>query len=165
MDRRSTGDTGDPTPGGMHRRSSIHLALAGCLASTLRPARADAEQPVQQITDVKGLTAEIIQCHRKAGTLAIVLRFKNEGMDRIRFNPLGPPMDYDSYYLIANMRKYSILRDSGNIPIAKNIVTTELDPGEIWNFWARFPAPPPDVKAVELYTPLTLPFEDVAIVD
>lgn len=165
MDRRSAGDIDHPTLGRMHRRSSIHLALAGCLASTVRIAQAVAEQPAQQITDVEGVTAEVLQCRRKVATLTIVVRFKNEGTGRTKFSPLGQQLNYDHYYLIAGMRKYFVLRDSDNDPIAKNVINIELNPGESWTFWAKFPAPPSDVKAVELYTPLTLPFEDVAIVD
>lgn len=165
MDKRSAGDTHRLTLGRMRRRSSIHLALAGCLASAMRTAGAAAGQPVQQTTDVEGVTAEVLQCRRKAATLTIVLRFKNEGFERTQLRPLGPLLNYDHYYLVAGMRKYFVLRDSDDKPVAKYVVNIELNPGESWTFWAKFPAPPPDVKAVEIYTPLTLPFEDVAIVD
>jgi hypothetical protein len=165
MDKRSPGDTHTPTLGRMGRRLSIRLALAGCFASVVRTSEAAAEQPVQQATDVDGVTAEILQCRRKAAALTVVLRFKNEGFERTEFSPLGQQLNYDQYYLTVGMRKYFILRDSDDKAIAKFIVRIELNPGESWTFWAKFPAPPPDVKAVEIYTPLTLPFEDVAIVD
>ena len=165
MDMRKAVKTDHPPLGRMHRRSSIHLALAGFLASIVRIAQAVAEQSMRQSTDIDGVTIEIMRCRRKAGVLTIVLGFKNEGTGRAKFYPIGLMDKISEYYFIANMRKYYILRDADNHPIAKDVNELELNPGEIWNFWAKFPAPPPDVKAVEFYTPWTLPFEDVAIVD
>lgn len=121
---------------------------------------------MRQSTDIEGVTIEIMRCRRKAGVLTIVLGFKNEGAGRVKFYPKGEQFSsYENYYFISNMKKYFILRDADNHYIAKNVDALELNPGETWNLWAKFPAPPPDVKAVEFHTPWTLPFEDVAIMD
>lgn len=166
MDMRKAVNTDHPPLDTMHRRSSIQLALAGFLASIVRTAQAAAGQSMQQSTDIEGVTIEIMRCRRKAGVLTIVLGFKNEGAGRVKFYPKGEQFSsYENYYLISNMKKYFILRDADNHYIAKNVDALELNPGETWNLWAKFPAPPPDVKAVEFHTPWTLPFEDVAIMD
>ena len=41
----------------------------------------------------------------------------------------------------------------------------ELDPGQSYTMWVKFPAPPAEVKSVTLQVPGVPPFEDLAIQD
>jgi hypothetical protein len=40
-----------------------------------------------------------------------------------------------------------------------------VDKGGQYTWWAKFPAPPPEVKKITLMTPVTSPFEDIPITD
>jgi hypothetical protein len=40
-----------------------------------------------------------------------------------------------------------------------------LDPGKTYLWWAKYPAPPAEVKKINFMMPITSPFEDVPITD
>jgi hypothetical protein len=40
-----------------------------------------------------------------------------------------------------------------------------LEPGAQYTWWAKYPAPPEEVKAVTLYTTVAAPLEDIPVSD
>ena len=61
-------------------------------------------------------------------------------------------------------KKYFVARDSeGNCVCSRE--QKDLPPGEKRNLWAKFPAPPPDVKTISIVIPRFSPLDDVPVSD
>ena len=126
-----------------------------------------------QDTSTSGVTGELIQCRRSGGVLSVKIRFHNTTGAGIGFYALGPNTSYDKYYLAAANKKYFILKDTDGTYLAPAAnwdcgmagVCEKLGPGQGITWWAKFPAPSADVTKVDLFTPVTPPFEDVPITD
>jgi hypothetical protein len=126
-----------------------------------------------QDTSTSGVTGELIQCRRSGGVLSVKIRFHNTTGAGIGFYALGPNTSYDKYYLAAANKKYFILKDTDGTYLAPGFnwdcgmsgVCEKLGPGQSITWWAKFPAPSADVTKLDLFTPVTPPFEDVPIAD
>ena len=126
-----------------------------------------------QDTSTSGVTGELIQCRRSGGVLSVKIRFHNTTGAGISFYALGPNTSYDKYYLAAANKKYFILKDTDGTYLAPGFnwdcgmsgVCEKLGPGQSITWWAKFPAPSADVTKLDLFTPVTPPFEDVPIAD
>ena len=126
-----------------------------------------------QDTSTSGVTGELIQCRRSGGVLSVKIRFHNTTGAGIGFYALGPNTSYDKYYLAAANKKYFILKDTDGTYLAPGFnwdcgmsgVCEKLGPGQSITWWAKFPAPSVDVTKLDLFTPVTPPFEDVPIAD
>jgi len=126
-----------------------------------------------QDTSTSGVTGELIQCRRSGGVLSVKIRFHNTTGAGIGFYALGPNTSYDKYYLAATNKKYFILKDTDGTYLAPGFnwdcgmsgVCEKLGPGQSITWWAKFPAPSADVTKLDLFTPVTPPFEDVPIAD
>ena len=132
------------------------------------PAVAQAVAPIQsQDSSVAGVVAELIECKREDGVLTIRLRFRNTTEKEVGLT-LIDMRNYDDYYVTAGSKKYFILRDSEKRTLSSqasavgNLHMT-LAKGASYVWWAKYPAPPSDVKKVSYYTPLTSPFDNVPV--
>jgi len=143
-------------------------------ASTPSLAAAASSGVIQsQDTSTSGVVGELIQCKRSGGVLSVKIRFHNTTSAGISFYALGPNTSYDKYYLAAANKKYFILKDTDGTYLAPAAnwdcgmagVCEKLGPGQGITWWAKFPAPSADVTKVDLFTPVTPPFEDVPITD
>lgn len=146
-------------------RAAAAAALALGVAVAAQSARA--ADPIQsQETNIAGVTADIVECKRAEGVLTLKLRFS--GQVKEAFYVISG-RNYDHYYLSAGTKKYLVLRDSEGTPLASpadggGTVSAHLEKGA-FTFWAKYPAPPADVTKVNIYTPLTPPFDDVPVSD
>jgi len=126
-----------------------------------------------QDTSTSGVTGELIQCRRSGGVLSVKIRFHNTTGAGIGFYALGPNTSYDKYYLAAANKKYFILKDTDGTYLAPGFnwdcgmsgVCEKLGPGQSNTWWAKFPAPSADVTKLDLFTPVTPPFEGIPITD
>jgi len=137
-------------------------------AGLMSPAVAQTAPIQTQETNYSGVTAELIECRRKDGVLTIRLRLRNTSDKDASFNMVGA--NYDVYYVTGGTKKYFILRDTEKSPLATardvhGQVNARLPKGGTYVFWAKYPAPPADVKKINYVTPLGSPFEDVPITD
>jgi hypothetical protein len=112
-----------------------------------------------------GVTAEVTECKRSEGTMTIKIRLTNTGTENISFFIVGGN-GYDMHYVTAAKKKYLILRDAEKKPLAPapnagGDVYVSLKKGGVWTWWAKFPAPPADVKKVEYVWPLGSPIDDI----
>jgi hypothetical protein len=142
-------------------------ALGGAVLPRLAGAQAAAIQT--QETNFPGVNAELVECRRKDGVLTIRLRLRNTG-DKPQRVTLINGRDYEKYYVTAGTKKYFVLRDTEKTPLAvasdsSGILAPTIPQGGAYNFWAKYPAPPADVKKVNYITPLGVPFEDVPVTD
>lgn len=71
----------------------------------------------------------------------------------------------DRAYLIdpVNKKKYLVVRDAANTPVASQHTNRHIAAGKSTGSWAKFPAPPPDVTKITVAIPNAAPFEDVPI--
>jgi hypothetical protein len=97
------------------------------------------------------------------------VRLRNTG-DKAQAVQLIKDRDFDKYYVTAGAKKYFVLRDTEKTPLASAAdgfgrLVPSIAKGGSYTWWAKYPAPPADVKKVSLYTPIAAPFEDVPIAD
>jgi len=122
-----------------------------------------------QDTNITGVVAEVTECTRKDGVLSLKVRFRNTGSEKKELK-LIENRDYEKYYVSAGSKKYFILKDSEGTyltPQASSFggLDVKLDPSGQYTWWAKYPAPPADVKTVTLYMKVAAPFEDIPVAD
>ena len=124
-----------------------------------------------QDTNTPGVVGELIQCSRSDGVLSVKIRFHNTTGTPVNFYVLGTNISYDRFYLAAASKKYFILKDSDGTELAPGGdyscgmpgVCEKLAAGQSNTWWAKFPAPSADVMKLDLFTPVTPPFEGIPI--
>ncbi len=117
-----------------------------------------------QQTNIEGIIAEVIECKRKKGILSIKVKFTNKSDDEVSLY-LGTGSSYKEFYLTAENKKYFILEDAEGEALAPANINTRLKKGKSHYWWAKFPAPPAEVKEINIIIPKVFPFEDVGITD
>ena len=145
------------------------LLVLGAVAGTLYYASARAQAIQGQETNIAGIVAEVVECKRQDGALTVRMRLRNTSDKEIRVDLISN-RNYDTYYVTAGSKKYLVLRDSEQTPLAPPAdvfgkVSVQVAKGAAYLWWARYPAPPADVKRVSYFTPLTPPFDNVPITD
>jgi hypothetical protein len=151
---------------------AVAMPLALCASAYGAPPAAPAGVIQTQETNVEGLVGEIIECRRAEGVLTIKIRFRNNSdkPGHLVFTHWGATgADNPKFYVTAGAKKYFMLADSDGTALSTNStgngVDANLDPGKTFLWWAKYPAPPADVKKINLMTPVASPFEDVPITD
>ena len=137
------------------------------------PAAVSSDIIQSQDTNIPGVVGELIQCRRSDGVLSVKIRFHNTTGTPVDFYVLGTNISYDRFYLAAASKKYFILKDSdgtvlapaGDYSCGMPGVCEKLPAGQSNTWWAKFPAPSADVTKLDLFTPVTPPFEDIPITD
>lgn len=133
-------------------------------------AKADAADVIQsQELNEPGVVGEIIQAKRKEGVLTIKLRLRNTSEKAVSVAKIKSG-EYDAYYVTAGNKKYFVLKDTENVPLATpadgaSNYAAKIEVGATYVWWAKYPAPPPEVKSISYYTPHAAPFEDIPITD
>lgn len=148
----------------------VGLVGAILIGGGAAPAWAQSGDVIQsQETNFGGIVGEITQAKRKDGVLTIKLRLRNtSGQDARLYVIEG--RNFDSYYVTAGDKKYFVLRDTEDVPLApqadgSGYVTAEIAKDGTYTWWAKYPAPPAELTSVTYYTPLAAPFEDIPITD
>jgi hypothetical protein len=119
-------------------------------------------------TKWRGVVGEVTEFRRRGNTLTAKVRLRNQGTE-----PAGVEIVYPEAYLMdaAAGKKYSVLKDENGSFIAalssgwKERWSETIPPGQGTVIWAKFPAPPLEVKAVTFQIPGVTPFDDLAIQD
>ena len=151
-------------------RSTLNgLTSLGLIAMSLLTLPAIAQTAKSQDTNISGVVAEITECSRADGVLTIRLRLRNTTDNKARVSLISG-RNYDAYYVTAANKKYFVLRDSEKTPLTLTAdgfgnVTADIEKGASYVWWAKFPAPPADVKKVSLFTPIAPPFDNIPITD
>ncbi|HTO88207.1 MAG TPA: hypothetical protein VMR54_11865 [Thermoanaerobaculia bacterium] len=118
-------------------------------------------------TNVAGLVAEFIECKVKEGVLSVKIRLRNTGNAKVNV-AVVQDRAFDRCYVTAGSKKYFVLRDSEDVPLAPALnvfgkVETDIEKGGSWTWWAKYPAPPDSETKINYIWPLGAPFEDVPI--
>jgi hypothetical protein len=150
------------------------LPLVPVLVAVPAPLALAAVQPIATAEmNVDGLELDVMSLERKGNVLTLKWAVRNTGTEQQRalFSMVGTGA---STYVVdeENGAKYYVLTDKEGQVLASMHEYTEsgryginqsIDPGETKRFWAKFPAPPPEVSEVTLLFTATEPFEGVAI--
>lgn len=145
---------------------TVQRGAAPAAAQTPAAALSDAAD----VNGVTGVVAEIVRCKRDSGVLEIRMRLRNTGDQEVKLE-LIPNGFWDKYYVVAGKKKYFVLKDSEGTPLGTpvnardNRVVAVVPKDGSYVMYAKYPAPPDDVKKIDYYTPLTLPFEGIPIAD
>ncbi len=120
-------------------------------------------------TNIANVTASVTECNRKDGVLSIKVRLLNTGSAGKHVGIISA-RNYESYYVSAASKKYFILKDSDGAYLTPSAdmfggLGVDLDPGGQYTWWAKFPAPPAEAKAVTLYMPIAPPLENIPVSD
>lgn len=160
--RVTTTETAASTTPAATTAQSAPAPAAGPAPATSAPALSSQE------TNWSGVTAEVTEFRRKGNTLTAKVRFRNSGSETME-----PDIRLkDSYLMDANAgKKYEVLKDEKGTYIGAlrpgytDRWYENVKPGGQATMWMKFPAPPPEVRAVTLQLPGVPPFEDVPIQD
>jgi hypothetical protein len=148
----------------------LQLAFLGSIFAAM-PATEQAGVIQTQETNQEGLVAEFTECRRSEDILTIKVRFRNTSTkpSHLTFTNWNAPGDNEKFYVTAGKKKYFMLKDSEGTYLSSNSASNpaqlNLEPGQTFLWWAKYPAPTADVKKINFMMPVTPPFEDVPITD
>ena len=148
----------------------LPLAFLGSIFAAM-PATEQAGVIQTQETNQEGLVAELTECRRSEDVLTIKVRFRNTSTkpSHLKFTNWNAPGDNEKFYVTAGKKKYFMLKDSEGTYLSSNSASNpaelNLEPGQTFLWWAKYPAPSADVKKINFMMPVTPPFEDVPITD
>jgi hypothetical protein len=160
----------------MPATSTTALRLAAFGLALLVPCSGLAADPVAKTDGEKtGLSIEVMELKRSSGD-TLTLRFNLVNDSGEAFKPAGWYFgDYKDYQnqdignlgaitLIdtAGKKKYFVVRDTEKNCICSNEIPG-VDAKSRVALWARFPAPPGEVKKIGVAIPHFIPMDDVAI--
>lgn len=165
----------------MRRHSSlVTLALlitSLCAVGTADPAAAQGTgQPIASTeTNWPGVGIDLMSVERKGNVLTVKWAVRNQGSEQqdVRFALTGKQVttyvvDEESgtkYYVLTDKEQHSVASMHEYLG-SDTFGTSEYIPaGESRRYWAKFPAPPPEVKTVTLFFSKSEPFEEVPITD
>jgi hypothetical protein len=154
----------------------VRKFVISCLfASIMFPGMAFAEDPpvtplATGIVSSGVAEAQVTEAVRHGEILTINVRFKGL-KDNLNGQGLYSSLDKSSleksFYILVGNKKYLLLTDSNNVPLASPSVSFSSSSGipYVATWFGSFPAPPPDVKEVYLTIANVEPLGPIAITD
>ena len=147
----------------MFRRPALLPALL-LVASSLAAAN------LGSVESNDGFTIELTSVERKGNILTVKwsARSNNEKESKYDVDLQGKGA---TSYLVdeeSGTKYYALTDKEGNLLATETEyegIWESFEPGETKRFWAKFPAPPPAVKAINILLTKTEPFESIAITD
>ena len=125
--------------------------------------------------NITGMTLDVLSVERRGSVLTVKWSVTNGGKEQqdVRFGLKGKQttsyvVDEESgtkYYALTDKEGNLLASQSEYIGADTYGIGEYVKAGESKRYWAKFPAPPPGVKAVNLLFTSTDPFEVVAITD
>ncbi len=120
--------------------------------------------------NVDGLTIDLLSVERKGSVLTVKWSVRNDGKEQKTVD-LDLAGKKATCYVVdeENGTKYFALTDKEGYLLATEHeyegIYEHVAAGQTKRFWAKFPAPPPAVKSVNVLFSDTEPFESIAITD
>lgn len=120
--------------------------------------------------NIDGLTVELLSLDRRGNVLTVKWAVRNEGQKegRVMFKLNGPR---STSYVVdeeSGTKYYALTDKEGHLLATEDEyegIWETIEPGQTKRFWAKFPAPPPAVKSVNVFFSDTEPFEAIAITE
>lgn len=150
------------------------LLVLGALGALTPTAAAAAAALASAESNQAGVTVDLMTLERKGSVLSVKWAVRNAGNAAVAvsFQLAG---DKVTTYLVdeENGTKYFVLTDKEGHVLASEHdwtgssygISDQLQPGETRRYWAKFPAPPPAVKAITVMFTEADPLEGVTITD
>ena len=147
------------------------LVLGFAVGAT--PALAQVAAIQSQDINQAGVTADLVEAKRSDQVLSIKIRLKNTDTKpvHVKIYEGNAQRKIDGFYVQAEGKKYLVLRDTEKVALAvpadsyDGTLGPNIPPGGTFTFWAKYPAPPANIKKFSFYWPLGAPFDDVPITD
>lgn len=176
--RQEAASEAEPAPAAAPAEATPEPAPAAPTTAAPATAPATAENPptatastaplASQTSNWPGIVADVTEFRRKGSTLTARVVFRNSGPDRSEAD-----VHYNEVYVMdtAAGKKYEVLRDERGSYIAalrtgySDRWYQNLEPGQTYTVWMKFPAPPPETRTITLQVPGVPPFEDLPIQD
>ena len=151
---------------------SILLLLCAALAATA----AGAASPVATVsTNWKGVELDLMSVERKGNVLTLKWAVRNTGADSVAIGFALTGKHVTTYVVDEeNGTKYYALTDKEGNTLASSHeyiggdaygINTRIAAGATNRYWAKFPAPPPEVKTVNVLFTESEPIEGAAIAE
>lgn len=120
--------------------------------------------------NVDGLTIDLLSVERKGAVVTVKWAVRNGGSKQGRAMFVLDGKKATSYLVDEeNGTKYFALSDKEGQLLATEDeydgIWEAVEPGQTKRFWAKFPAPPPAVKTINVLFSDADPFESIAITD
>ncbi|HEY7461392.1 MAG TPA: hypothetical protein VIC59_05920 [Gemmatimonadota bacterium] len=155
--------------------AGVAVGLLGARAAAAQDAPAQPQPIAVEPHQVDGVEVALMEVKRTSGeTVTVKWRYRNltdEAKEDLGHGGSGMyawRLAVGAYLLdTKNKTKLEVVKDADGQPIAARNETmafsAKIGPKETVNTWAKFAAPPADVKTVTVNLPGAAPFEDVTI--
>ncbi len=155
------------------------VLLVGALVAAGAPAAAVPEGTAQPIasaeTNWSGVAIDLMSVERKGSVLTVKWAVRNHGSEQqdVKFSLTGRQVttyvvDEESgtkYYVLTDKEEHSVASMHEYLGSDTYGTSEYIPAGESRRYWAKFPAPPPEVKTVTLFFSKAEPFEEAPIAD
>ena len=157
-----------PPPAGTDPAAPPTTAMPPSAAPATATAQAPAATPLAvEQHSLSGIEIALMEVRRTSGdTLTVRWQYRNTSTTGQDIDELWQNYQIaDRAYLIdpGNKKKYLVVRDAANTPVASLHTNRHIAAGKNTGSWAKFPAPPADVAKITVAIPNAPPFEDVPI--
>lgn len=157
-----------PPPAGVDPAAPPPTAVPPSAAPATATAPAPAATPLAvEQHSLSGIEIALMDVRRTSGdTVTVRWQYRNTLTTGQDVDELWQNYQIaDRAYLIdpGNKKKYLVLRDAADTPVASLHTNRHIAAGKSTGSWARFPAPPADVAKITVAIPNAPPFEDVPI--
>ena len=139
-------------------------------AQETSPAASTATASSSQTADTEfgeGVAVELTSVTRGEGDITIKFKYTNNGSKEAVFSQSNYHFANIAalvYYIDPkNKKKYTVIKDADNNPVASPMESIKLEPGTTKAGWCKLPAPPADTANVTVVLPGAPPFEKVKI--
>lgn len=117
-----------------------------------------------------GFAIELTSVERKGNVVTVRWSARNDNAKQTKYDVDLAGAGATSYLVDEESgTKYYALTDKEGHLLATETeyegIWEDIEPGQTMRFWAKFPAPPPAVKTINVLFTKTEPFESVAITD
>jgi hypothetical protein len=144
------------------------------LAAVALSATAALAQPIASAdTNVSGIGVDLVALERRGSVLTLKWAVRNGGTEQkqVKFGYFGPKartylVDEESgtkYFVLADKEGKSVASQHQYLGSDVYGVEEYVEAGGTRRFWAKFPAPPPEVKTLTVIFDETEPFEAAPI--
>ena len=157
--------------GGFFTKGILAFILVGMVIYAC-PGYAQVSKPIATADGEKpGLRVDVQELKRSSGgTITLKFTMVNDSGENVGSESYFYDREIKDYYTIggvhlldpANKKQYPVIRDGeGNCLCSRGIA--DVASKSRVNLWAKFPAPPGDVKKVSIVIPHFLPMDDVPL--
>jgi hypothetical protein len=129
-------------------------------------------------SNMPGITVDLMSLERKGAVLTVKWAIRNSNTDanskqQVKFGYMGPKartylVDEESgtkYFVLTDKEEKSVASQHEYLGADVYGVSEYVEGGGSRRYWAKFPAPPPEVKVLTVFFDDTEPFESAPITE